>query len=143
MSADRPRVLTVVSCGDQKQDFDPGEAAPARELYTSFVHVCKDRYGRHSDGYYIASAKYGLVRHDIELPYYDRSLHDLTEIQRRAWARDVTDDLISVVDRRDFGAVVAIAGETYVDPLVRPVDRIPVPLLTPWQTDGSLTSSHD
>ena len=51
-----PRICTVISCGQTKQDLETGQTVPARELYTSPVHTCKDRYGRHSHGYFIASA---------------------------------------------------------------------------------------
>lgn len=139
MTDDHPRVCTVVSCGATKRDLEPGESIEARLLYDSSVHTCKDRYGRHSDGYYIMSAEYGLVRHDTALASYDTTLEDLTDTQRRAWSRDVADDLASVVARRGFDAVVFVGGRTYVGALEDRFDRIPAAVLTPWQTAEDVT----
>ena len=69
-----PRICTVISCGQTKQDLETGQTVPARELYTSPVHTCKDWYGRHSHGYFIASAEFGLVEPWRQLPAYDTSL---------------------------------------------------------------------
>ena len=78
-----PRILTVVSCAQSKHDLADGETVPARELYSSAVHTCKDRYGRHSQAYYIASAKFGLVHQDEELPEYDQRLSNLPTQEQR------------------------------------------------------------
>ena len=69
-----PRICTVISCGQTKQYLKTGQTVPARELYTSPVHTCKDWYGRHSHGYFIASAEFGLVEPWRQLPAYDTSL---------------------------------------------------------------------
>lgn len=130
-----PRVLTVVSCGSSKQSLADDETVPARELYDSSVHTCKGRYGRHSHGYYIMSAKFGLVHNQTELPEYDLSLDDLSDDERAQWAADVVEDLVTIVDREGFDAVVLIGSKTYIDPILEHVERIPVPVLTPWQTD--------
>ncbi|ELZ04947.1 DUF6884 domain-containing protein [Natrialba asiatica] len=133
----RPSVLTVVSCGETKIDLDPGESVPARELYDSSVHTCKDRYGRHSDGYYIMSAEYGLVHSQTELAYYDRTLDEMSDLQVRAWGRRVALTLQEVA--LEFDAVVLIGSETYVGALKPHFDRIPATVLTPWQTSDYVT----
>lgn len=135
----RPTVCTVVSCGATKIDLEPGEAVPARQLYDSSVHTCKDRYGRHSDGYYIMSAEYGLVRHDTEISWYDRTLEDMSDLQVRAWGRKVALSLEEVLGYGDFDAVVLIGGKTYVGALEPHYDRLPAAVLTPWQTDDWVT----
>lgn len=135
----RPTVCTVVSCGETKQDLPAGETVPARELYDSSVHTCKDRYARHSEAYYIMSAEYGLVRHDTELAYYDRSLDELTEAGVRAWSHDVARDLERVLSDGEFDAVVLIGSETYVGALRSHFDRLPAAVLTPWQTNDDVT----
>ncbi|WP_436348765.1 DUF6884 domain-containing protein [Natronorubrum sp. FCH18a] len=134
-----PRVCTVVSCGETKIDIAPGEAVPARELYDSSVHTCKDRYGRHSHGYYIMSAEYGLVKHDAEIAHYDRTLDKMSDIQVRAWGRKVALSLEQVLGYGEFDAVVLIGSETYVGALERHFDRLPAAVLTPWQTDDYVT----
>ncbi|WP_226043385.1 DUF6884 domain-containing protein [Natrinema sp. DC36] len=134
-----PRVCTVVSCGSTKQDLAPGETLPARELYDSSVHTCKDRYACHSEDYYIMSAEYGLVRHNTELAYYDRSLDQLSDAGVQAWSHDVARDLETVLADGDFDAVVLIGSKTYVGALRSHFDRLPCAVLTPWQTDDSVT----
>ncbi|WP_440767581.1 DUF6884 domain-containing protein [Natronorubrum sp. DTA7] len=129
-----PKVLSVVSCGSSKQALEDGETVPARELYNSSVHTCKDRFGRHSHGYYIASAKFGLVHHDEELPYYDQTLSKMSDDKVWEWADDVAGDLQRIVDRDGYDAVVIIAGEDYVDPLEAHFESIDADILTPWQT---------
>jgi len=136
----RPTVCTVVSCGATKREgLAPGESVPARELYTSSVATCKDRYGRHSDGYYIMSAEYGLVHNQTEIAHYDRTLDDMTNTQVRAWAREVAGDLQTVLDREGYDAVVFIGSETYVGALESHFERLPAVVLTPWQTCDDVT----
>lgn len=134
-----PRVLTIVSCGESKQDLENGETVPARELYTGPPHVCKDRYGRHSHGYYIASAEYGLVHHATELPEYDKTLAEMSDVQVKAWARDVADELEPIVREGGFDAIVIIGGQDYTAPLVEHADRFDAAVLTPWQTADYVT----
>jgi hypothetical protein len=136
-----PRVLTLVSCAASKQDLAEGETVPARELYDSAVHTCKDRYARHSHAYYIASAKFGLVHHDEDLPEYDQRLSDRTEDEQMQWARDLLADLADAVDRHDVDAVVFLGGREYVAPLLALVDESPLaaPIYTPWQSLDEIT----
>ncbi|QCW05253.1 DUF6884 domain-containing protein [Natrinema pallidum] len=134
-----PHVCTVVSCGATKQDLAPGESVPARELYDSSVHTCKDRYGRHSDGYYIMSAEYGLVHNQTELAHYDRTLDDLSDHRTRAWGHDVARDLATILECGGFDAVVLIGSATYVGALEAHFDRFPCAVLTPWQTSEYVT----
>ncbi|WP_254810657.1 DUF6884 domain-containing protein [Natronosalvus amylolyticus] len=136
---DRPKVCAVVSCGATKRDLEPGEAIEARLLYDSSVHTCKDRYGRHSDGYYIMSAEFGLVHHATEISTYDKTLENMTDCERKAWASKVTRALQDVLSDGDFDAVVFIGGKTYVGALEPHFDRLPVAVLTPWQTDDWVT----
>ncbi|WP_455448205.1 DUF6884 domain-containing protein [Natrinema thermotolerans] len=134
-----PRVCTVISCGGTKVDLPAGASLEARLLYDSSVHTCKDRYGCHSDGYYIMSAKYGLVHNQTEITTYDRTLETMSEPQVRAWARDVADDLASVLANGEFDAVVLIGSKTYVGALRPHFEALPAAVLTPWQTDDSVT----
>lgn len=128
------RVLTVVSCGSSKQNLAGIETVPARKLYSSTVHQCKDRYGRHSAGYYIMSARYGLVRHDKRLPYYDQTLDEMDADAVATWGSEVASDLSRVVEKECYEAVVLIGGETYVEAVLEQIGRLGVPVLTPWQT---------
>jgi len=136
VSDDSPHVCTVVSCGDSKQALDDGETVPAKDLYTSPVHSCKRQYGEHSAAWYIASAEYGLVVPDDNLPEYDTRLDDLTEYGQRQWAWDVVTGLDQHLEDMSADAVVVIGGELYADQIASTAATLPlrVPLYTPWQT---------
>lgn len=133
------RVLTVVSCGGTKQELAAGETVPARELYSSSVHTCKDRYGRHSHGYCIASAKYGLVENARELPWYDQTISDMDDIAVEAWSDEVAGDLAALVGEEGYDAVVIIGGRDYTRPLSEHFEEIDADVLTPWQTSDYVT----
>lgn len=142
-SDDTPRILTVVSCANSKQDLDDGETLPARELYNSAIHTCKDRYGRHSDAYYIASAKFGLVHHDEELPEYDQRLSEKSHEEQKQWGDEVVEVLQDAIERHEADAVVFIGGKEYVGPILHAVDvrGVETPIYTPWQSLDSVTGS--
>lgn len=142
-TADTPRVLTVVSCGSSKQDLEDGETVPARELYTSAIHSCKDTYGQHSHGYFIASAKFRLVEHDEELPEYDQRLSERSEAEQREWGQEVVNDLQDAVIDHDADAVVFVGGKEYVNPILHAATEqdLQTPLYTPWQSLEEITGS--
>lgn len=139
--SDSPRVLTVVSCGATKQTLAGLERVPARELYDSTVHTCKDRVGRHSDAYYIMSAKFGLVRHDELLPEYDQTLNNMDADEIEQWAEEVATAIVDTcrADPEGFDAVLLIGSKTYTDPLVEYAEEIPAEILRPWQSDDGVT----
>ena len=132
-------VATVISCGSAKQDLSDGETVPAHSLYTSTVHSCKEKFALHSDGYYIASAKYGLISADTELPWYDKTLTNMSDSEVTQWASDVSDELRRIVEANSYDAVVIIGGRDYVMPLKPLFHTIPADILTPWQTNDEVT----
>ena len=139
--SDSPRVLTVVSCGATKKNIAGLERVPARELYSSTVHTCKDRYGRHSHAYYIMSARHGLVHNQEKIGYYDETLDEKTDFQVRLWGHWVACDIMREIEAADqeFDAVVLIGSKTYVRGIIESSSLIPTPILTPWQTDDYVT----
>ena len=133
-------VMTVISCGASKrEDLDDGETVPAKDLYTSTAHKCKEKFALHSDGYYIASAKFGLVSASRELPWYDKTLSNMSDSEVAQWASNVADDLRQTVEDHNYDAVVIIGGRGYVMPLKPLFHTIPANILTPWQTDDEVT----
>lgn len=134
-----PDVLTVVSCGGSKQNIAGLERKPARELYDSTVHDCKDRYGRHSAGYYIMSARYGLIHHSKEIPYYDQTLDDMSDEAVDEWGHEVAADINTLVELHDYDGVVLIGSETYVEAILPHASQLAVPIITPWQTKNHVT----
>lgn len=137
--SDSPRVLTAVSCGSTKQNIAGLERVPARELYSSTVHKCKDKYGRHSHGYYIMSARHGLIHNQEKIGYYDELLDDNPESSIQHWGCEVTNSLEQAIEEGDYDAVVLIGSKTYVNAVTEYSKFLPVPVLTPWQTDDYVT----
>lgn len=134
------RVMTVISCGASKrEDLDEDQTVPAKELYTSAAHGCKQKFALHSDGYYIASAKFGLVSANKELPWYDKTLKEMPDSEVAKWATDVAEDLRQVVEAYNYDAVIIIGGRDYIMPLKPLFHTIPADILTPWQTDEEVT----
>ena len=136
---DDPAVLTAVSCGSSKKNIAGIETVPARELYDSPAHTCKDRFGRHSAGYYIMSARHGLIHYSERIGYYDELLDNKSDEEIRQWGREVADDLASAVAAEGYDAVVLIGSKTYVEAVLPHASQLAVPVLTPWQTDDYVT----
>jgi hypothetical protein len=81
--------IALVACCGQKLD----RAAPAGDLYTSPLFKKAAAYARTFDGWYILSAKYGLVRPDAVIAPYDCTLLKMRKADRLAWGRKVLDQM--------------------------------------------------
>jgi hypothetical protein len=104
--------IALVACCGQKLD----RAAPASELYTSPLFKKAVAFARTFDGWYILSAKYGLVRPDTLIEPYDCTLLKMRKADRLAWGRKVFDQMtVEGIAGTEF---VALAGAKYVEPLV-------------------------
>ncbi len=104
--------IGLVACGKGKLD----RPAPARDLYNGALFrkasaYCEATY----DGWFILSAKHGLVDRETLVEPYDLSLSHLDQPERRAWAERVVEDL----RRRDLldAEFFMHAGEKYARPL--------------------------
>lgn len=104
--------IGLVACGKGKLD----RPAPARELYNGALFrkasaYCEATY----DGWFILSAKHGLIDPETVVAPYDLSLSHLSPDERRAWAKRVVADL----RRRDLmdATLHLHAGEKYARPL--------------------------
>ena len=107
-----PRRIGLISCSKAKL----GTVALARDLYSrsDLFRKATEYCSQHLDGWYVLSAKHGLVAPDQVLEPYDLTLKQLSAGQRRAWGKDVAGSL------RDLGDVEleAHAGSVYVRALV-------------------------
>ncbi len=105
--------IALVACCGQKLD----RAAPDSELYISPLFKKAAAYARTFKGWYIISAKYGLVRPDAVVEPYDCTLLKMRKTDRLAWGRKVLEQMIGEgIARAEF---VALAGAKYTEPLVR------------------------
>jgi len=101
------RRVALIACGKAKRQH----AAPARELYTSNLFRLSVRWAeRYCDDFYVVSAFHGLLDPDTELAPYDRSLADMRQRERDAWADRVT---TSFAARERGATVVLLAGGHY------------------------------
>ena len=117
-----PQRVGLVSCSKAKLD----RPVPARELYSASDLFRKaSRYCEtNCDGWFILSAKHGLVHPDQVLEPYDLTLKNLPRPELREWGRRVAKQL------RDLGNVrfEAHAGRDYIWPLEDVGIRVTNPL---------------
>lgn len=100
--------IVLVSCVSKKNI----RACPARELYQSDWFLKAARFASQTgDGWYILSAKYGLVHPDQVLEPYNETLKTMGKSARAAWARRVMASLASHLQPGD--RVVFLAGQAY------------------------------
>lgn len=107
------RKIALVSCVSSKLS----EAAPATKLYTSALFTKASTYARQvADGWYILSAKHGLLHPETVVEPYDKTLNKMPAAERRSWARGVVQQLRDVL--RPGDRVVFLAGKRYRENLV-------------------------
>jgi hypothetical protein len=115
------RIALVACCGQKL-----GRAAPAGELYTSPLFRKAAAYARTFAGWYILSAKYGLVRPDALIEPYDCTLMNMSVADRLAWGRRVADQMAR--EGIAGASFVALAGAKYTEPLVQAGVSLETPL---------------
>lgn len=82
--------IGLVGCGKKKLNY----TAPARELYQGELFKKAAAYcDRNYDGWYILSAKHGLVHPDTVLEPYDATLNDMNQSEVDLWAQEVASSL--------------------------------------------------
>ena len=114
-----PKQIALVSCVSKKRS----EPCPASQLYVSDWFLKAVAFAqKHSDEWYILSAKYGLLNpHQIIEPY-NLTLKTMSKFQREAWARYVFSDLRTLLSPND--TVIFLAGHAYREYLERPIAQI-------------------
>ena len=103
--------IYLVSCVSQKA----ATAKPAKDLYLSnWFRKAKAyilRTLRAQDRWFILSAKHHLVSPETLLLPYEATLLQMTQPERKEWARRVTAQILSISTNRD--SVVILAGKHY------------------------------
>jgi hypothetical protein len=111
MSAPRRRI-GLIACTKAKLN----RPAPARELYSAsdLFRKAAAYCDAYLDGWFVLSAKYGLLEPDRIIAPYDMTLKTMPSSQRRLWGMQVAQQL------RQLGEVAleAHAGAAYVRPLL-------------------------
>ena len=102
------RTIALVACVAKKQPTP----RPAQDLYCSAWFRKASAYAsRVADGWYILSAKHGLVPPDRIIAPYNETLKTMPAAARRAWAEGVLDDLDAVLKPSDH--LMILAGQDY------------------------------
>lgn len=130
--------IVLIGCGSAKRSI----SVPARDLYTGTLFRARRAYAEMLEaerGYpwWIISARYGLVRPDVEIAPYDRKISDLAPVDRAAWYVGVLQELLTVLDDRadPRGIVLEMhAGAEYTEQL-RDVARA-VGFKVDWPVEG-------
>jgi len=118
----RRKRIGLISCSKAKLET----VAPARDLYarSDLFRKAATYCSKHLDGWYVLSAKHGLVAPEQVLEPYDLTLSQLSRARRRAWAKQVAGCLLELGDVE----LEAHAGSAYVHPLVEAGVKLADPL---------------
>lgn len=105
--------ICLVACAGTKR----GTPAPAEDLYISSLFSKSCEYAkRNADGWFILSAKHGLLHPGTITAPYDLTLNTMPKADRRAWAERVMTDLRPLLEPGD--RVTFLAGQHYREDLV-------------------------
>jgi hypothetical protein len=106
------RRIGLISCTKAKLN----RPAPARELYSAsdLFRKAAAYCDANLDGWFVLSAKYGLVEPERVLEPYDVTLKTMSNSERRRWGAQVAQQLRQLGDV----ALEAHAGADYVRPLL-------------------------
>jgi len=100
--------IGLVSCVGAKRTG----RVPAADLYTSpWFRKAKQYVTTRCERWYILSAKYGLLCPDELVEPYERTLNNMPQVERRAWASTVSDRLRALLGHDD--RLTILAGVRY------------------------------
>lgn len=120
--------ICLVECASAKVP----SATEARELYDSALFKKSRAYAERAfDGWYVLSAKHGLVEPSALLEPYNVTLKGLGMDARRTWADGVLAQLRSRL--RSGDQVTFLAGMRYREFLVEPLRATGVEVLVPLE----------
>jgi hypothetical protein len=100
--------IHLVSCVSSKQS----QAAPAGELYVSaWFKKARAFVLAKNAPWFILSAEHGLVRPEVVIAPYEKTLNTMSVGERRAWAKRVMQQMDTSLPAAD--GVVLLAGARY------------------------------
>lgn len=101
--------IVLVGCSKAKLDH----AAPAADLYRGDLFRAARRIAEQADGWFVLSAKYGLLDPAHEVEPYDLTLTSFDRWHHQEWARMVTAQIRAQVPVGS--TLVFLAGSAYRD----------------------------
>lgn len=124
----RMSAYCLVACASKKGPHP----APARELYDSALFRKSRAYAeRVFDGWWILSAKHGLVDPERVLEPYDLTLNTMGIADRRTWAHRVSGQLLQYA--RPGDELTFLAGARYREFLEGPLREAGVEIKVPLE----------
>jgi Family of unknown function (DUF6884) len=134
--------IALVSCVKSKK----AQASSARDLYTSALFRKMRAYAeRNSDGWYILSAKYGLVHPDTVIEPYELTLKTMSRAERRNWADNTHRRMAARGLLRTGTKFIWLAGRPYMEDLAQllrehaqenPMAGMPIGVRLRWLTQA-------
>lgn len=122
------KLIALVGCTSRQHR----QAMPARWLYHSEWFVRAAAVAETSSaGWFILSARYGLLHPDQKIAPYDLILNDLSPSQRQVWAASVVQSLVQILKPND--RVLLLTDPEYAAPL------LPVLANSAWRINAPLT----
>lgn len=104
--------IGVVACSSRKRE----ERSVAGDLYQGFLFRLSRRYVEQTcDGWVILSACYGVIRPDVPVDPYDRTLKTMTREERLRWETWCGQSLLNIwwTEMNAGGTFVVLAGVRY------------------------------
>lgn len=127
-----PQTLHLVSCVGAKLDHP----APARDLYVSAWFRFARRYVELRGGpWLILSAEHGVLRPDVIVAPYEKTLLNMPIDERRRWADRVSRQLRRLAPDR-LPSVVVLAGARYREFLMHELRARSKQVLVPLEGQG-------
>lgn len=123
------KLIALVGCTSRQHR----QAMPARWLYHSDWFVRAAAVAETSStGWFILSARYGLLHPDQKIAPYDLLLSDLSPSQRQVWAASVVQSLTQILKPND--RLLLLTDPEYSAPL------LPLLANSPWRVKTPLVS---
>jgi hypothetical protein len=121
------RAFVLISCVGRKAS----EPKPASELYRSdWFRKARDYAEQIGDGWYILSAKHGLLDTGRIVEPYEMTLNEMNKGERQAWAQRVLVQVNEAISPNSH--IIMLAGRKYreflVDPLTKQGYFVEVPM---------------
>lgn len=117
--------IVLISCTKSKNESAKERPSPAKDLYTGAIFKKAYQYAEQRlkpNKIYILSAKYGLLKPDQEVCYYNETLKDKSSQVRRLWADRILDQLKKERLNLDQDEFIILAGQTYCKDLTGPAN---------------------
>jgi hypothetical protein len=105
-----PLTIALVGCGKSKLDH----AAPAHQLYTGSLFVAASRWAAECDGWFILSAKFGLLDPEAVIEPYEVRLGPK---DRQQWGQVAANAVVNHMREAGPYELVLLAGEDYAAPV--------------------------